>query len=104
MPYTLENLKIKTNAELCEILTSLGGIAPANGRFRPKEFGIRRILELQADAPAPIEETPKLAGRIPMAERPRLSDYSGLHLTKTQRRTIRKQIRRARRAGIRATA
>ena len=91
MTFTNEILSGKTNAELCEILASLGGTPPASGKFRTKAQGIKQILEL-AETHA---ETP---GELPAPKLPLLRELPGFSkLNAHERRSFRRNLRRARR-------
>ena len=48
--FTRENLAEKSNQELCEIVVSLGGVAPSSGKFRTRAAGIDKVLTLQKAA------------------------------------------------------
>lgn len=89
MRYTASSLASATNAELCEILTGLGGTPPKSGKFRTRRDGARKILALQAELSESEEKAPSI---------PRLSAFPPFQeLSAADKRAFRKLLRQAKR-------
>jgi len=98
--FTQESLAGKSNAELCAIVTELGGVAPKSGKFRTKAEGIAKVLELASMVPVSVETAPEPTTKLERLESKLASatDAAEIRILRKKVRRITKRAARARRA------